>query len=184
MDTLTEQLLDYWGNEFTPIAVDQPLAAFATDQTAEFLRSVGLPSKRSKVAAKIRDITLIEFYNDPSPIKQFVVGGEKYFSLGQHEDWDDFVGLKEKSGEVFYLQGMDTTAPEASFVNSNLKLHFYFWLLLFHNYLSKASTILQKERKQTARTLRKEFKRLDKLALLDENSYWSVIVEQIEDGLL
>ena len=125
-------------------------------------------------ASKIKFIGLS--FNEDIISKE--VNGEMFYIIGN--DYEDLLGIRKLDLNVFSISDNDMV-----FINSSLE-QLIDCINCFINSIIDLDEDDFDEEKRTkeVRMVSKKIKNIDKKALLDENYWWSLILEQVEDGLL
>jgi hypothetical protein len=94
-------------------------------------------------------------------------------------DYEDVLGIKQSNLSVFSI-----SENEKVFINSSFEQ-----LIDCIYYFNQIIDLLEedyseKKRKKEVNTVSKRIKEIDKDALTEDDSWWSLILEQVEDGLL
>lgn len=103
--------------------------------------------------------------------------GDTFYIIGN--DNEGILGIKSSDMAIYSIYDED----EPCFVNSSLQ-QLIKCILLVKETIDWDDDFDEKIRKKEVRTAIKEIKKIDKSALADEDNWWSLILEQAEDGLL
>ncbi|MGC4896188.1 SUKH-4 family immunity protein [Micromonospora sp. DT31] len=138
----------------------------------EQLTSVGLPVEIEGM-----------FYADPhSFLRERSFGDHQYYFLGTNEK--EVAGsylTRRPDGQVWNLSVDET---EMLFCNSSLPL-FLTFLAQWRGFLLNCRGIVNEGRViKEGKKLRKELRKLDRAAFKGEETWWSFVCEEVEDGVL
>lgn len=141
------------------------------DDTKVFLSTVGVPQSVEGFTFYTDHQSLNIFRHDQA---NFVIIGGNGYGLN--------VCIKENTGEIFCVD--DEGELPTRYINSRIDLLLIFLeIWLKEQQLSRNRKTLE-EAKEDANYLKEKFMALDAKALDDPENWWSMVLEQIEDGLL
>ena len=108
-----------------------------------------------------------------------------YVKLGTNEESDSGTYLLADSGAVFHVESGDT---EERFVNSSLAAFLKF-MEEWHSFVTTPAPRLADDIDEDrvisiGKKLRRSLKKIDKSAFSDEESWWSMVFEEVELGVL
>lgn len=181
METLNKEIMNFWDEDDLVTINHEFLDPFDLSQeTKMVLSSIGLPMNVEEIKGTP---FYIHFYNKPK-LELNLYQGEDYIILGDNEGSE--IGIHSKTEELYFFSA-DPASIQRRFINSDIAK----WLMFLKIYLSyrpqlvNAMEVEDDEDKVLAIVdhMKRKFNQVDSKALLDEESYWSVILEQIEDGL-
>lgn len=165
---LAKRIEELWGESLKRIAFERPLANIPLSRTCTFLGRVGLPRRNSPLE--------MTFYDGEDLLTDLVVHGTRYWIIG-----DDY-GTKISVDANEQVWSVSEGSLPLRFVNTSLAQFVLF--LGIYRYRPPALTPVTDEQAAGILTeLRHEFGEADPLALADIENWWSVILEQIEQGL-
>lgn len=104
--------------------------------------------------------------------------GKEYSVVGG-DDVDNLIGVDVR-GKVWFL---DTENELAFYASKNLKT-FVEQLMLYVNWDHPDDDASWKEIKANVKKFKREILKLDMFATFGHNKFWSLIIEQIEEGFL
>lgn len=138
----------------------------------------------NQVALPDASMLLVYFFN-PEDFFQLSFMGEKYQIIGKN-DVDCYVGIAQNQ-QVFFLESADgTISNRTRYIAININA--FVEEIYIYKKCIKESELPEnpsdEQLKQDADRLRTQIMKIDDSAFYDENTYWSVIVEQMEYGLL
>lgn len=124
----------------------------------------------------------INFYNEP---EIGLYHGDDYIILGNNES--SKIGIHKKTENIHFIDETPSSSIQIRFINSDIA-KFLIFLKIYLSYrpqLVDAMEVEDSEEKllELVHNIKQHFNQIDSKALLDEESYWSVILEQVEDGL-
>lgn len=157
-------LLAYWGIEGLRKYAPDLLQGFSMpSQAKEFLVQVGMPI--------IHDpLFQFEPENAPFPIADQAKG---FFTIGIYDISP--ICLKEGSGELYWY---DPDNRSARFMNNGL-IQFALVLTLYVKMLIKCRITADNQRRPIVEEAERQMKLVDSKAFASEESYWSIIFEEI-----
>lgn len=109
---------------------------------------------------------------------QQIFSGKEYTIVG-NDDVDNMVGIDSK-GMVWFL---DTEMIFALYASKDLKT-FVEQLQLYANWDHPDDDAPEKLISDNVEEFRREIIKMDTLAMSDDNSFWSLVIEQIEESFL
>lgn len=177
MEILKKEIMNFWDEDDLVTIKDSILDQFDLSQeTKKVLSSIGLPMNAEEIK---EDPFYIHFYNEPS-----LVQGDDYIILGDNEG--SKIGIYSKTEELYFLSA-DPVSIQRRFINSDIG-KFLMFLKIYLSYRPQLVNAMECEDDEEKRleivdNIKRQFNQVDSKALLDEESYWSVILEQVEDGL-
>ncbi len=170
-DVIHEQILRLWADGLAPASVSSvTLQGRVPEPTLRLLANAGLPSTCPLEVTFYRDERFLQ------PVSS--AAGATYLLVG--DDFGTTLGLGPGSGEVWSFELDEKSSPR--FVNSSLDA-FVLFLGLYEKD-GNTAPLSDTERVAAAEELGREMTRYDSAALGDEESWWSIILEQRMDGLL
>jgi hypothetical protein len=166
-----DEIKAFWGNELLTIpqsiVVNYPIPL----ESKSFLANVGVPT---------REGLLFPFFKRPGEFRMWAdKDGEDYLVLAQERGQN--LGLSAKSGNISVIDSRDELPMR--FVNSDLASLVGFLQLLAETQ-KRLRGATEDEGRALIEQLRKEFMSNDAKALAGDENWWSVVLEQMEQGLL
>jgi hypothetical protein len=145
------------------------------------LSSIGLPMNVEEVKGHP---FYINFYNEPEPGLGFYEGDD-YMILGDNEG--SKIGIHIKTGNMYFLDAASSSSIQRRWMNSDIA-KFLLFLKIFLSYRPLLVDAMEAEADEDkileiVDNIEQQFNQVDSKALLDEESYWSVMLEQVKDGL-
>ncbi|PWV48339.1 SUKH-4 family immunity protein [Chitinophaga sp. S165] len=198
-----EQLPDLYKQKATTFTDEQLNSAQLPAATKTWLKKNGLPATSEEIALGI---------HLPGSIEEFQFNGKSYWQIGYEWEHVSIIALEEGSGAVFSITVSKGT-PQV-FINTDLPAFLTFLQYYKQYQGRKSAVeipiatysrdeMLKRLQEMKNRTItppppRKEkfdqkrefkamkqfFKQNDAAAIQDENNWWSIILEQVEDDLL
>lgn len=92
-------------------------------------------------------------------------------------DYEDKIGIKDDSKEVFSISD-----EEVTFINSSFE-NLIDCIIFFNETIDLNEVYNENKRRKSVEIISIKFQKIDKYAL-QENSWWSYILEQVEEGSL
>lgn len=150
----------WWGDRLVPVPESALAGGSLSIRTHSFLAKLGVP----------RDPPLlVTFYTSDELLRPLTVAGNTYWVVG--DDCGTKIGLR-RSGDVWSVD------PEGQltcrFINTSIA-YFVLFLGLYEAQFKNARDAVE---------LRAQFHENDLFALSNEDNWWSLILEQIGQGLL
>lgn len=166
--TISEnEILNYWGDNLFKITAQAVEGITIPKYTKNILKDIGLP---------MSNMLLVNFYI--VGIKYILFRGKGYILIG--DDYGTKLGIDMNTEEVFSLPDTEDIHPK--FINSNIKF-FILFLLIYHMEISKIKGSKEEEIKLVAKQLREKFLQIDSKSLSDNESWWNLILEEIDYGM-
>ena len=171
-ESLVNRIVDFFGASLTP-ASSSSIDQFALPENIKtFLKSKGLP-------LELENNLLLHFYADAEELTTYTNEKGHFLIIG--DDYGTKLGLKESTGEVLSFD------PDATllirFVNSSILT----LLACLAIYSEKQPVLAQAGDDEAAKIvaeMRDEFRALDAKVVNNPENWWSVILEQVEQGML
>ena len=164
---LISQIINFFGPLLSPVPESSLYDVELPEETKDFLLSVGLPPGGS---------LLLTFYRSgvtpPRRERQ-----ARFLIIG--DDYGTKLGLKEHTGEVFSI-GLGSISR---FINSSI-LTMLLFLAIYLTEQPELREVTDEEVLAIVERMRATFRDIDARALADPENWWSVILEQTEQGLL
>lgn len=164
-----EAIKNYFGDRLKKIPKDVISNEISdTNNLVLFLTEMGL----------IEGFEGITFYFESPSIQKIEINGKEYLVLG-----DDY-GTKlcaELTSENIFSVDVEGELP-TRYINSSIE-NFILFIMIFEQY-QKSLDEDEDENMNKLSELQSTFNKYDKAALDGEENWWSVIIEQIDDGLL
>lgn len=178
MDTFKKEIMKFWNEDDLVTINDELLHQFDLSQdTKMILSSIGLPINAEDIK---EDPFYINFYEEPK--MELGNQGDDYVILGDNEGCK--IGIYSKTDNLYII---DIYSSIRRFINTDIAkfLMFLKIYLSYRPHLVRAMEVEDDEEKvlKIVDNIKQKFNQLDSKALLDEESYWPVILEQVEDGL-
>ena len=176
-----EQIINIWGEDNTYLIKNNNLEKLQlSSNTKEFVSIIGFPKQPSlwiNFEVENSFITLekyLEKYNKP-----YIENSDKYYLIGHKGYTDDmYVCLKIKDETIWIIEETKQIDISDNFVNSSLQLLVEF-LYFYEKYDSEIN-----DPELKVETMKDKFLELDSKALKNENSFWSIILEETEEGII
>lgn len=164
---LISQIINFFGPLLSPVPESSLHDVELPEETKDFLLSVGLPPGGS---------LLLTFYSSgvTTPRRE---RRARFLIIG--DDYGTQLGLKEQTGEVFSI-GLGSISR---FINSSILT----MLLFLAIYMTEQPELIEATDEEVlaiVERMRAIFRDIDGRALDDPENWWSVILEQTEQGLL
>ncbi len=168
LSKMTDEQLGFWDEEGGLVLWPPDLLADADlpEDAKKYLSQVGLPCESEPVRF---ELTFMEM--------QLLVSHPGYLVIGYVEDFP--ICLKWGTGQVFCFEEV----KKAIFVNTNLR-RFAACTRLYERYRLESRDLDDEAAKLVVAKTEQAMRDVDPSALLDENSWWSVIIEQMYNGFL
>lgn len=159
-------IYEYWKNNFVLIKQEKYRDCNLSDNTKRILCDVGLPEE---------PIYFIHFnVNQADEIRY----NEKNMVIGDDFGTDICIGIKEEIVSVDPRH-----VYPVRFINTSLECFIRF-IIIFLSFEEKITDADDDEINMILNNVREEFDRVDRQALLNEENWWPVVLEQIEGGLM
>ncbi|WPC42644.1 SUKH-4 family immunity protein [Clostridium sp. JS66] len=165
MDKISEDIIRFWGDSLKKIDGKLFKESLLSKETIEFLIRVGLP---------IDNDVLINFKNS-SEIKE----NDKFITIG--DDFGTQIGIHQNTNEIISFDS--TNELPQRFINTNIKSLLQFLMIYIDNQLRLADAA-DEEAVEIVNRVREEYTKIDEHALADDENWWSVILEQTEEGFM
>jgi hypothetical protein len=169
-NTLVSRIIDFYGSSLQPITSSSLDRFTLPVDIKEFLKSFGLPPESN---------LLLHFYTGTEDLTIYSEGQDRFLVIG--DDYGTRLGMKEHTGEIEAID-INGTLP-TRFVNSSI-LTLLAFLEIYSKKQPELAQASDEEASKIAERMRDEMHSLDAKALDDPESWWSVILEQTEQGLM
>ena len=171
-NALIHRITDCFGSLLTPISSGSFHHFTVPEETKSFLTCFGFPPN-------LEETLLLHFYQNDDALAISIHNHDRFLIIG--DDDGTKLGIKENTGEVLSID------PEGKlptrFVNSSILT-----LLAFLGmYVREQPGLAQaddEEASQIVARMRDAFSTFDAQALDNPENWWSVVLEQVEQGLL
>ena len=159
----------WWGDRLVPVPESALVGRRLSMRTHSFLTKVGVP----------RDAPgQVTFYTGDEPLRPLAVAGETYWVVG--DDYGTEITLSIR-GDVWSID------PEGQlprrFINASIA-HFVLFLGLYEAEYEGVGDTDNREPVAIEGELRTQFDEYDLFALANAENWWSLVLEQIGQGLL
>jgi len=179
MYDLHKEISGFWDkDDLVPISrelLDQFDLAYDTEMV---LSSIGLPMNVEEVKEQPFSIN---FYHEP---EMGLYCGDEYIIIGDIES--SKIGIHKKTGNIHLIDEPPSACIQIRFINSDIA-KFLMFLKVYLSYRPQLVDAMEEddEKKLFAIVghIKQHMNQMDSKALWDEESYWSVLLEQVEDGL-
>ena len=171
MDNLIQAINSFWGDSLKTISPEQIEEFTLSPLNKSILIEIGLPSEDD----------IISFYFD-SRIQECVLDNNRVLIIGDDYGTQIGVSLNVDAKDAIYSIDISNESP-IRFINSDI-LKLLQFLLLYKKLKSSMIESTDEEAITLISKTRDEFAKIDRKALADENNWWSVILEQHEDGIM
>jgi hypothetical protein len=164
------EIKSFWGDSIKELNLNKIIDSLLSNDTQEFLKKVGLPNTND-----IQKYLLMNFYGDDL-ISVFTKGPIRYLVIGS--DYENKICLTETTNEVYSVGEL-----QSRFINSNIRS----LVLFLHVLLTQRAKLVgstDEEAKTIVDGIREIFNRIDIKALENQDNWWSIVLEQIELGLM
>jgi hypothetical protein len=159
----------WWGDRLVPVPEGALAGRGLSIRTLSFLAKLGLP----------RDAPLlVTFYTGDEFLRPLTVAGETYCVVG--DDYGTKIGLGRR--EDVWSVDPKGELP-CRFINTSIA-HFVLFLGLYEAQIKNVGAPENREPLAIAGGLRAQFDENDLVTLSNEDNWWSLILEQIGQGLL
>ena len=162
-----QEIMKFWGNSLVALDPQTVENQNLSQETKNLLCTVGIPENHSK----IRESLLITFYEDPFPVE---FQQENYLVIG--DDYGTKIGIKKTTEEIYSIKESETR-----FINSNIEVFLKFLQIYISVEFEKVS---DEDIAELINGVEERFNHLDSKSLEDEENWWPVILEQIEEGFM
>lgn len=186
-DDVLRVIKEVWRDKLKPIQPElyYPAGLKLPDATERFLKEFGLPSLRNDKTQKVTPILEIQFFEEYPENNLETCFGKNFFPIARDPFLPSIiVAIDYSNGQVFQFYNQDQHADNfLYFVNSSVEA----FITCLGIYLSEHLSLPENRNIPTAilaRNLRKELKSIDAKAAKSDDYFWSVILEQVEYGLL
>ncbi len=122
---------------------------------------------------------LIQFYQDERLFEPLTYMDETYLILG--DDYGTKISLKAGIEDIWSID--PTKQLPARFINKNIKCFLEF-LNIYYSHQEEIKAASDMEVTNIVRKIQSEFNKTDTHSLNNLDNWWSIILEQAEDGLL
>jgi hypothetical protein len=170
-NALVSQIINFFGSSLSPVPESSLHAVELSEETKDFLLSVGLPPGGS---------LLLTFYSNGDRITTSIEREAHFLIIG--DDSMAKLGLKEQTGEVFAL-GWGRVLP-TRFMNSSILKMLVFLMIYMTKQLEWAEVTSDEGAWAIIEQMRTTLLDIDGRALDDPDNWWSVILELMEQELL
>lgn len=170
MNDLKRKFIEVWGDSLIKISPSLIRGYLISSNTKNFLLSIGLPGDEND---------LINFYTNPEFHLAYKHLNDRYIVIG--DDFGTKICIDEKSDEIFSVD--DREELPTRFINSNIEFLLAF-LVIYKSHLPLLEDATDDEAVKIVKKMKKVFREIDSKALKNEENWWPLILEQIEDGLM
>lgn len=167
---MNERIYQAFGDNLRPVPEKALAQRDLSPATRSFLTSVGLPRKCPL------QVTL---YDDDRLLRPFTSAGITYYALGN--DYGTTIGIRAKTDETWSFD--EEGELPLRFINSRIQ-QFVAFLALYKLKQPDLQKAGDEEATEIVNELRSQFAALDGRAVEDAENWWSVILEQTQDGFL
>jgi hypothetical protein len=170
--TLVARIVTFLGSSLIPVATASLDQCALPEETQTFLQAHGLP-------LGLENGLFVHFYADAQVLEVYEDGQKQFLLIGNDSGTE--LGIKEHTGEILSID-LDETLP-TRFVNSSILT----LLAFLETYSKEQPRLIQASDKKIAEIvarIKDEWQTLDPKSLADPENWWSVILEQTEQGLL
>ncbi|MBN2911011.1 SUKH-4 family immunity protein [Polycladomyces sp. WAk] len=179
MNDLHKEISGYWDKDDLVTISRELLDPFdLAYDTKIVLSSIGLPMNVEEVK---EHPFYINFYHEP---EMGLYCGDDYIIIGDNES--SKIGIHKKTGNIHLIEETPAACVQIRFINSDIA-KFLMFLKVYLSYRPQLVDAMGEddEKKLFAIVdhIKQRMNQMDSKALLDAESYWSVILEQVEDGL-
>ena len=159
---------------------EQAVSGFSlSKETKDFLVNIGLPNETDK---KLKDLLLLTFYHSSPKIREIALQNNKYIIIGDQEEV--LTAIDQATNEVYAVDETgETWSIQSKLINSSVQ-NLMHCLGVYLSHEDKLVNANDAEAKNIVNSIRQQFSSIDAKALADENSFWSTILEQVEQGLM
>ena len=176
-----EQVRNIWGVDNTYLLNNNSLKNLQlSDDTKKFISTIGIPKQPSLwITFEIEDflLTLEEYLKKYN--KTNIINADNYYLIGYKGYTNDiYVCIKIEDETTWIVDNIEPIKSFNNFVNSSLQLLVEF-LYIYEKYDSE-----NHEPELKVAKMRNKFLELDYMALKNENSFWSIILEETEEGII
>ena len=175
MEITVDDLKNFWKDSLKPLDASLFNEFLCSQETKSFLVLIGIP-----IDNYFLNGIYVKFYSDPGNIKIFTYLEEKYISIGNNEG--DIICIKEKTDEVFVIT--DNEEVPIRFINSNISNILIFFQIYFLKRPELRAISTEEEALEIVNNLKNIYSQIDPKALYNVESWWSIILEQTEQGLM
>lgn len=177
MLNLRERILNFWGQELVSVSAEIPIDSRISENTARFLREVGLPI-RGELTTWLNKYLNLEFCKNNEILGAFSINDTLYFSIASDPALKQAKICLSSTNDSIYSVALFEKL-RIHFINSNLEafltfleIYITYWCNLFENTNPSSAAMLEVINKMEL-----EFKKIDAKALEDENFYWSEVLD-------
>ncbi|KFZ41269.1 SUKH-4 family immunity protein [Thermoactinomyces vulgaris] len=178
MAELTKELKAFWKDQLVPFHHEQLPQSGLSDSTLTFLSSVGLPLDSEKVKGSP---FYLHFYDQPKMKRDHE--GEDYLMIAENEGNE--IGIHCQTDCLYYLDSF--FAKGKRWMNADLST-FLMFLKIYLRHQPQLIDSMETGDEERIRgivgEIKRQFHQFDPKALGEEETYWAVILEQVEDGLI
>lgn len=169
MDEMVKDIVDFWGESLKIINISENEKNKLSKETELFFKKVGTP---------IDNKFLINF-NDSITEYRHEGKENNYVMIGN--DFGTSICINIKTDEIFSID--DDNELPVRFINSNIKC-LLGCLMVYIKYQPQLIEADDEEVFNIVKEIRESFIKFDLRALENDENWWSVILEQIEYGLM
>jgi len=165
-------IIDFFGSSLIPVS-NPTLDHFALPEEMKvFLKSFGLPLEGV-------DGLLIHFYANAEVLVVDIHSQERFLIIG--DDYGTKLGMKENTGEILSIDPNGKLPTR--FVNSSI-LTLLAFLETYSKEQPKLAQASDEEASEIVANMKEKLRTLDARSLDDPENWWSLILEQTEQGLM
>lgn len=172
-----KEIKGVWGDYLVTIHYELLHQSDLSQVTKTFLSSIGLPVNAEDVK---ESPFYLHFYDKPK--LKLDNQGDQHLIIGDNEGNE--LGIHLGTSFLYYMDSY--LDAEKRFINIDIA-KFLMFLKIYLSYrpqLRSAMDIDNEERiLGIVKTIKEKFNQIDEKALENEETYWPVILEQVEDGL-
>lgn len=169
-ESMNKTIKQFLGNDVVKVPLTMMKNSTLSHSDRDFLVEVGLPT---------RDGLLFPFFKRADQFSVWDNEGQRYLVLA--EEREQKLCLDMDSGEIFLIDARNELPTR--FVNSNIESLLEF-IKDYEEAKAEALDATEETLNNSLTALRQRFTNKDPQALEDEESWWSVVLEQTEQGLM
>lgn len=177
MAEFKNEIKEFWGDHLVTINHEILDQLDLSQVTKTLLSSIGLPVNSEKVKGSP---FYLHFYDKPK-IK-LDDQGDRYLIIGDNEGNE--LGIHLRTSRLYYIDSCFDRGKR--FINVDIS-KFLMFLKIYLNYQPQMISAMEMDNEERllgiVEKIKQQFHQVDGKALVDEETYWSVILEQVEDGL-
>lgn len=166
-----KSITEFWNDTLIRFNMKSLSDYSLSKETQDFLCSIGLPIK----CEFLKDLCL-SFYDD---FEQININDSEYIVIG--DDYGTKLCIVGKTGEVVSVDIEGNM--NIRFINSNIEC-FLFFLQIFLTKKPELAGVDDEEAAEIVKAIKNSFNKFDLAALSDDDNWWAVILEQVEQGIL